>query len=86
MKMGFGRLVVACAALALLLLLPACQTNGETKTEASSAGADADQKIKWLFVMTARAGSFDGKNLILHDVPPTLMFITSAEPKPRPDW
>ena len=33
-----------------------------------------DQNVNWLFVMNARSGSFDGKILTLHDVPPTLMF------------
>jgi hypothetical protein len=33
-----------------------------------------DQEVNWLFVMTATSGSFDGKTITLHNVPPTLIF------------
>jgi hypothetical protein len=42
-------------------------------TQAATAPED-DQKIDWLFVQTATAGSFDGKSVTLHNVPPTLFF------------
>ena len=42
-------------------------------TEAASVRKE-DQKIHWLFVVTSTSGSFDGKTLTLHNVPPTLMF------------
>jgi len=42
-------------------------------TEAASV-KQGDQIINWLFVVTGTSGSFDGKTITLHNVPPTLMF------------
>lgn len=65
-------------ALFVVLTLPAAGMTHETKDKAMpSQGTiteEASQKVPWLFVMTATSGSFDGKTIILHNVPPTLMF------------
>jgi hypothetical protein len=39
-----------------------------------TAAAEEDSEISWLFVANATGGTFDGKTLTLHNVPPPLMF------------
>ena len=39
-----------------------------------TAAAEEDPDISWLFVANATSGTFDGKTLTLHNVPPPLMF------------
>jgi hypothetical protein len=62
----------------VVLTLPAAGMTHETKDKAmpsqGTVTEEASQKVPWLFVMTATSGSFDGKTIILHNVPPTLMF------------
>jgi hypothetical protein len=55
--------------LAITALLVACQASAE-----QTAPAPDDGGINWLFVVNATGGSFDGKRLTLHDVPPVLIF------------
>ena len=61
--------------LATLFALSIYNTNAAKAagTEAASV-KQGDQKINWLFVVTGTSGSFDGKTLTLHNIPPTLMF------------
>ncbi len=40
----------------------------------AAGGKQGDPQVNWLFVMTGTSGSFDGKTITLHNVPPTLMF------------
>ncbi|MFC1822561.1 SHOCT domain-containing protein [Thermodesulfobacteriota bacterium] len=56
-----------------LVLLAALLVLSVYTTHAARA-AEGDQKVNWLFVMTATSGSYDGKTITLHNVPPTLMF------------
>ena len=65
----------------LLVLLTTLFALSIYKTNAAkAAGSEAasveqgDQEIDWLFVVTGTSGSFDGKSITLHNVPPTLMF------------
>ncbi len=61
--------------LATLFALSIYNTNAAKAagTEAASVKQE-DQKINWLFVVTGTSGSFDGKTITLHNIPPTLMF------------
>ena len=61
--------------LATLVVLAAYNTSVARAGEIKAASTEqVDQKVNWLFVMTATSGAFDGKTLTLHNVPPTLMF------------
>ncbi len=61
--------------LAALLALSFYNTHAAKAEEMKAAGGEQKaQKANWLFVMTATSGSFDGKTITLHNVPPTLMF------------
>ena len=61
--------------LATLLVLAAYNTGAARAEEIKAASTkQVKQEVNWLFVMTATSGSFDGKTLTLHNVPPTLMF------------
>ena len=61
--------------LAALLALSLYNTHAAKAEEMKAAsGEQKAQKANWLFVMTATSGSFDGKTITLHNVPPTLMF------------
>ena len=55
--------------LAITALFVAGQASAEQTTP-----APGDVEINWLFVVNATGGSFDGKTLTLHDVPPVLIF------------
>ena len=55
--------------LAIATLIAACQPAAE---QATSTPDETD--VSWLYVVNATGGSFDGKTITLHDVPPTLMF------------
>ena len=55
--------------LAITALFVACPASAE-----QTAPAPGDVEINWLFVVNATGGSFDGKTLTLHDVPPVLIF------------
>ena len=60
---------------ATLVVFAAYSTNAAKAAETVATGTQqVDQDVNWLFVMTATSGSFDGKTLTLHNVPPTLMF------------
>lgn len=56
--------------LAIPLLFVALQVHSEETTTAS----DSSEDVSWLYVVNATGGSFDGKTITLHDVPPALMF------------
>ena len=59
----------------ILVLIAFFAVGGAKAAQTEDAEAKAvDDEVNWLFVMNARSGSFDGKILILRDVPPTLMF------------
>jgi len=61
--------------LATLFALSIYNTNAAKAAGTEAASVEqGDQKINWLFVVTSTSGSFDGKILTLHNVPPTLMF------------
>ena len=62
--------------LATLLGLFVYNTHAANAAEKDAAGAKKGDppQVNWLFVMTATSGSFDGKTITLHNVPPTLMF------------
>jgi hypothetical protein len=61
--------------LATLLVLFVYNTHAAKAAEMDAAGTQkGDQEVNWLFVMTATSGSFDGKTITLHNVPPTLIF------------
>jgi len=55
--------------LAIATLLAASQALSEQTTPVSD-----ETDVSWLYVVNATGGSFDGKTITLHDVPPTLMF------------
>ena len=55
--------------LAIATLLAASQAQSEQTTPVSD-----ETDVSWLYVVNATGGSFDGKTITLHDVPPTLMF------------
>jgi hypothetical protein len=58
-----------------LLLLFGFNTHAAKAAEAETTGGkQGDPQVNWLFVMTGTSGSFDGKTITLHNVPPTLMF------------
>ena len=56
--------------LAIPLLFAGFQAQSEQTTPASESSED----VSWLYVVNATGGSFDGKTITLHDVPPALMF------------
>jgi len=56
--------------LAIPLLFAGFQAQSEQTTPAS----DSSEDVSWLYVVNATGGSFDGKTITLHDVPPALMF------------
>ena len=61
--------------LATLLVLFGYNIDAAKAAETDAAGAQqGKQQVNWLFVMTGTSGSFDGKTITLHNVPPTLMF------------
>ena len=61
--------------LAILLLVFVYNTHAAKAAETDTAGGkQGDPQVNWLFVMTGTSGSFDGKTITLHNVPPTLMF------------
>ena len=61
--------------LATLFALSIYNTNAAKAAGTEAAGVEqGDQKINWLFVVTGTSGSFDGKTITLHNIPPTLMF------------
>jgi hypothetical protein len=61
--------------LVALLALSLYNTHAAKAAETEAAGAQkGDSQVNWLFVMTGTSGSFDGKTITLHNVPPTLMF------------
>ena len=55
--------------LAITALFVACPASAE-----QTAPAPGDVEINWLFVVNATGGSFDGKTITMHDVPPPLIF------------
>ena len=55
--------------LAIATLLAASQAASEQTTPVSD-----ETDVSWLYVVNATGGSFDGKTITLHEVPPTLMF------------
>jgi len=55
--------------LAIATLLSASQAQSEQTTPVPD-----ETDVSWLYVVNATGGSFDGKTIILHDVPPALMF------------
>jgi len=56
-------------ALAIAALFAASQALPEETTPAPDG-----KEYNWLFVVSATGGSFDGKTITLHDVPPVLIF------------
>ena len=61
--------------LATLFALSIYNTNAAKAAGTEAASVEqGDQKINWLFVVTGTSGSFDGKTITLHNIPPTLMF------------
>jgi hypothetical protein len=61
--------------LTTLLMLFVYNTHAAKAAEMDATGAQkGNQEVNWLFVMTGTSGSFDGKTITLHNVPPTLMF------------
>lgn len=56
-------------ALAILTLFAASQAQPEQTTPVSDK-----TDVSWLYVVNATGGSFDGKTITMHDVPPALMF------------
>jgi len=61
--------------LATLLPLSVYNTNAANAVGTEAAGVkQGDQEINWLFVVTGTSGSFDGKTITLHNIPPILMF------------
>ena len=56
-------------ALAIAALLAAWQVSAEQKTP-----APGDHEINWLFVVNTTGGTYDGKSVTLHNVPPVLVF------------
>jgi hypothetical protein len=55
--------------LAIATLLAASQALSQQTTPVSD-----ETDVSWLYVVNATGGSFDGKTITLHDVPPALMF------------
>jgi len=55
--------------LAIATLLSASQALSEQTTPVSD-----ETDVSWLYVVNATGGSFDGKTITLHNVPPALMF------------
>ena len=55
--------------LAIATLLATSQARSEQATPVSD-----ETDVSWLYVVSATGGSFDGKTITLHNVPPTLMF------------
>jgi hypothetical protein len=55
--------------IAIVTLFAASQTYPEQTTPVPD-----ETDVSWLYVVNATGGSFDGKTITLHDVPPTLMF------------
>jgi len=55
--------------LAIATLLAACRPPSEQATSAPD-----EPEISWLFVVNATGGTFDGKTITMHDVPPPLVF------------
>ena len=61
--------------LGILVLIVFFAAGGAKAAQTEDAEAKAvDDEVNWLFVMNAKSGSFDGKTLTLHNVPPVLMF------------
>jgi hypothetical protein len=59
----------------ILVLIVFSAVGGANAAQTEDAVAKAvDDEVNWLFVMNAKSGSFDGKTLTLHKVPPVLMF------------
>jgi len=59
----------------ILVLIAFFAVGGAKAAQTEDAEAKAvDDEVNWLFVMNAKSGSFDGKTLTLHKVPPVLMF------------
>jgi hypothetical protein len=50
-------------------LFVACQPQSEQTTPVSD-----ETDVSWLYVVNATGGTFDGKTITMHDVPPALMF------------
>jgi len=61
--------------LGILVLTVFFTVGGAKAAQTEDAEAKAvDDEVNWLFVMNAKSGTFDGKTLTLHNVPPVLMF------------
>jgi hypothetical protein len=45
-----------------------------TASQAQSEPVANEAEVSWLYVVNTTGGSFDGKTITLHDVPPVLMF------------
>ena len=59
----------------ILVLIAFFAVGGAKAAQTEDAEAKAvDDEVNWLFVMNAKSGSFNGKTLTLHKVPPVLMF------------
>lgn len=75
MKQRYNFRLYPLVLLAVFCTLSICNTVAIKAAETEkTSGKQEDQKIHWLFVVTSTSGSFDGKTLTLHNVPPTLMF------------
>ena len=59
---------------ALAALFAACQAPSEQTTPVAETSAADETDVSWLYVVNATGGTFDGKTITLHDVPPALVF------------
>ncbi len=60
--------------LAIAALCAACQEAPQQTAPVAVTSAADDPEYSWLFVANATSGSFDGKTITMHDVPPVLIF------------
>ena len=60
--------------LAWVLVIPLLFAALQAQSEQTTPASDSSEDVSWLYVVNATGGSFDGKTIILHDVPPALMF------------
>ena len=56
------------------LAVPLLFAVAHAQSEQAVAASDSSEDVNWLYVVNATGGSFDGKTITLHDVPPALMF------------
>ncbi len=71
LTMGVG----AAALLAMAVMLAGCAAGTKPASEGSGA-AQAAAKVEYLFVQTAHRVTFDGNQMVLHDVIPVTLFFS----------